>query len=123
MLEYFYGYKGGQSQEKKYWFMYIPDGYIVTNNVIKRCLEIEITLNNKKSTKPDYLVPKMDIAPAEKLMLTKCHHIALWQPDTAKVEMALKPYNSNVDSNSRLFLQKLRDPGAKRNYLFKPMQL
>ena len=53
ILEYFYGYKGGQSQEQVgtgSGVIISEDGYIVTNNhVIKGASEIEITLNNKKS--------------------------------------------------------------------------
>ena len=53
ILEYFYGYKGGQSQEQigtGSGVIISEDGYIVTNNhVIKDASEIEITLNNKKS--------------------------------------------------------------------------
>jgi S1-C subfamily serine protease len=54
MLEYYYGYKGGQTQEQVGTGsgVIISDGYIVTNNhVIKDASEIEITLNNKQSYK------------------------------------------------------------------------
>ena len=55
MLEYFYGYKGGQTQEQVgtgSGVIISEDGYIVTNNhVIKDASEIEITLNNRKSYK------------------------------------------------------------------------
>ena len=68
ILEYFYGYKGGQSQEQigtGSGVIISEDGYIVTNNhVIKDASEIEITLNNKKSY-PAKLIgtdSKMDIA-------------------------------------------------------------
>jgi S1-C subfamily serine protease len=53
MLEYYYGYKGGQTQEQVgtgSGVIISADGYIVTNNhVIKDASEIEITLNNKQS--------------------------------------------------------------------------
>jgi S1-C subfamily serine protease len=55
MLEYYYGYKGGQTQEQVgtgSGVIISADGYIVTNNhVIKDASEIEITLNNKQSYK------------------------------------------------------------------------
>ena len=68
ILEYFYGYKGGQSQEQVgtgSGVIISEDGYIVTNNhVIKDASEIEITLNNKKSYKAKLIGTdsKMDIA-------------------------------------------------------------
>lgn len=68
MLEFFYGYKGGQSQEQigtGSGVIISEDGYIVTNNhVIKGASEIEITLNNKKSYKAKIIGTdsKMDIA-------------------------------------------------------------
>jgi S1-C subfamily serine protease len=46
MLEYYYGYKGGQTQEQVGTGSGVisADGYIVTNNhVIKDASEIEIT--------------------------------------------------------------------------------
>lgn len=68
MLEFFYGYKGGQSQEQigtGSGVIISEDGYIVTNNhVVKGASEIEITLNNKKSYKAKLVGTdsKMDIA-------------------------------------------------------------
>ena len=68
ILEYFYGYRGGQSQEQVgtgSGVIISEDGYIVTNNhVIKDASEIEITLNNKKSYKARLIGTdsKMDIA-------------------------------------------------------------
>ena len=68
MLEYFYGYKGGQPQEQVgtgSGVIISADGYIVTNNhVVKDASEIEITLNNKKSYKAKLIGTdsKMDIA-------------------------------------------------------------
>ncbi|HTG64818.1 MAG TPA: Do family serine endopeptidase [Flavobacterium sp.] len=68
ILEFFYGYRGGQSQEQVgtgSGVIISEDGYIVTNNhVIKDASDIEITLNNKKSYKAKLIGTdsKMDIA-------------------------------------------------------------
>ncbi|OYX84156.1 MAG: serine protease, partial [Flavobacteriales bacterium 32-34-25] len=68
MLEFFYGYKGGQSQEQVgtgSGVIISEDGYIVTNNhVVRDASEIEITLNNRKSYKAKLIGTdsKMDIA-------------------------------------------------------------
>jgi len=68
MLEFFYGYRGGQAQEQVgtgSGVIISEDGYIVTNNhVVKDASEIEITLNNKKSYKAKLIGTdsKMDIA-------------------------------------------------------------
>jgi Do/DeqQ family serine protease len=68
MLEFFYGFNGGQQQEQVgtgSGVIISEDGYIVTNNhVVKDASEIEITLNNKKSYKAKLIGTdaKMDIA-------------------------------------------------------------
>jgi Do/DeqQ family serine protease len=68
MMEYFYGYKGGQQQEQVgtgSGVIISEDGYIVTNNhVIKDASDLEVTLNNKKSYKAKLIGTdsKMDIA-------------------------------------------------------------
>lgn len=68
IMEYFYGYKGGQQQEQVgtgSGVVISEDGYIVTNNhVIKDAQDIEITLNNRKSYKAKLIGTdaKMDIA-------------------------------------------------------------
>lgn len=68
MLEFFYGFNGGQQQEQVgtgSGVIISEDGYIVTNNhVIKDASEIEITLNNKKTYKAKLIGTdnKMDIA-------------------------------------------------------------
>lgn len=68
IMEFFYGYKGGQQQEQigtGSGVIISEDGYIVTNNhVIKDAQDIEITLNNKKSYKAKLIGTdaKMDIA-------------------------------------------------------------
>lgn len=68
IMEYFYGYRGGQQQEQVgtgSGVIISEDGYIVTNNhVIKDASDIEITLNNKKVYKAKLIGTdsKMDIA-------------------------------------------------------------
>ena len=68
MLEFFYGYNGGQQQEQVgtgSGVIISEDGYIVTNNhVVKDASDIEITLNNKKTYKAKLIGTdsKMDIA-------------------------------------------------------------
>ncbi len=68
MMEFFYGFNGGQQQEQVgtgSGVIISEDGYIVTNNhVVKDATEIEITLNNKKSYKAKLIGTdtKMDIA-------------------------------------------------------------
>lgn len=68
IMEFFYGYKGGQQQEQigtGSGVIISEDGYIVTNNhVIKDAQDIEITLNNRKSYKAKLIGTdaKMDIA-------------------------------------------------------------
>jgi len=68
ILEYFYGYKGGQTQAQigtGSGVIVSEDGYIVTNNhVIKGATQLEITLNDNR-TFPAKLIgtdSKMDIA-------------------------------------------------------------
>jgi S1-C subfamily serine protease len=83
MLEYYYGYKGGQTQEQVgtgSGVIISADGYIVTNNhVIKMPLKLK-SPNNKQSYKAKLIGTdsKMDIA-LLKLMLMKhpIHH--LWK--------------------------------------------
>ena len=68
MLEYFYGYRGGQQQQQVgtgSGVIISEDGYIVTNNhVIKDASDIEITLNDRRSYKAKLIGTdsKMDIA-------------------------------------------------------------
>ena len=68
IMEFFYGYGGGQQQEQVgtgSGVIISEDGYIVTNNhVIKDAQDIEITLNNKKTFKAKLIGTdsKMDIA-------------------------------------------------------------
>ncbi|HEX9979789.1 MAG TPA: trypsin-like peptidase domain-containing protein [Flavobacterium sp.] len=68
MMEFFYGYKGGQQQEQigtGSGVIISEDGYIVTNNhVVKDASDLEITLNNKKTYKAKLIGTdsKMDLA-------------------------------------------------------------
>ena len=103
ILEYIYGYKGGQSQEQVgtgSGVIISEDGYIVTNNhVIKDASEIEITLNNKKSYKAKLIGTdsKMDIALLKIDADEKLPYTAFANSDLVKVgEWVLavgNPYN------------------------------
>jgi Do/DeqQ family serine protease len=68
IMEYFYGYRGGQQQEQVgtgSGVIISEDGYIVTNNhVVQGASDLEITLNNKKVYKAKLIGTdsKMDIA-------------------------------------------------------------
>lgn len=68
LIEYFYGYRGGQQQAQigtGSGVIITEDGYIVTNNhVIQNASELEVTLNNNKSYKARLVGTdsKMDIA-------------------------------------------------------------
>ncbi|MES2747477.1 MAG: trypsin-like peptidase domain-containing protein [Bacteroidota bacterium] len=103
ILEYFYGYKGGQSQEQVgtgSGVIISEDGYIVTNNhVVKDASEIEITLNNKKSYKAKLIGTdsKMDIALLKIDADEKLPYTAFANSDLVKVgEWVLavgNPYN------------------------------
>ncbi|MEL1254170.1 trypsin-like peptidase domain-containing protein [Flavobacterium sp. DGU38] len=103
MMEFFYGYGGGQQQEQVgtgSGVIISEDGYIVTNNhVIKDASEIEITLNNKKSY-PAKLIgtdSKMDIALLKINSDEKLPYTAFANSDSVKVgEWVLavgNPYN------------------------------
>jgi serine protease Do len=68
IMEYFYGYRGGQQQEQigtGSGVIISEDGYIVTNNhVIQDASTLEVTLNNKRSYSAKLIGTdsKMDIA-------------------------------------------------------------
>lgn len=68
IMEFFYGYRGGQQQEQigtGSGVIISEDGYIVTNNhVVKDASDLEITLNNNKVYKAKMIGTdsKMDIA-------------------------------------------------------------
>lgn len=103
MLQYYYGYKGGQQQEQVgtgSGVIISEDGYIVTNNhVIKDASDIEITLNNRKSYTAKLIGTdsKMDIALLKIDADEKLPYTAFANSDNVKVgEWVLavgNPYN------------------------------
>jgi serine protease Do len=122
ILEYFYGYKGGQSQEQigtGSGVIISEDGYIVTNNhVVKDASEIEITLNNKKSYKAKLIGTdsKMDIALLKIDSDEKLAYSTFGDSDTVKVgEWVLavgNPYNLNSTVTAGIVSAKARNIGT-----------
>lgn len=122
MLEYFYGYKGGQAQEQigtGSGVIISEDGYIVTNNhVIKDASEIEITLNNKKSYKAKLIGTdsKMDIALLKINADEKLAYTAFANSDSVKIgEWVLavgNPYNLNSTVTAGIVSAKARNIGT-----------
>ena len=119
ILEYFYGYKGGQSQEQVgtgSGVIISEDGYIVTNNhVIKGASEIEITLNNKKSYVAKLIGTdsKMDIALLKIDTNEKLPYTVFANSDSVKVgEWVLavgNPYNLTSTVTAGIVSAKARD--------------
>jgi len=119
ILEYFYGYKGGQSQEQVgtgSGVIISEDGYIVTNNhVIKGASEIEITLNNKKTYQAKLIGTdsKMDIALLKIDANEKLPYTAFANSDSVKVgEWVLavgNPYNLTSTVTAGIVSAKARD--------------
>ncbi|SHH00000.1 Do/DeqQ family serine protease [Flavobacterium micromati] len=119
ILEYFYGYKGGQSQEQVgtgSGVIISEDGYIVTNNhVIKGASEIEITLNNKKTYQAKLIGTdsKMDIALLKIDVNEKLPYSAFANSDAVKVgEWVLavgNPYNLTSTVTAGIVSAKARD--------------
>lgn len=119
MLEFFYGYKGGQQQEQVgtgSGVIISEDGYIVTNNhVIKDASEIEITLNNKKTYKAKLIGTdsKMDIALLKIDADTKLEYTVFADSDNVKVgEWVLavgNPYNLNSTVTAGIVSAKARN--------------
>jgi Do/DeqQ family serine protease len=119
ILEYFYGYKGGQSQEQVgtgSGVIISEDGYIVTNNhVIKGASEIEITLNNKKSYQAKLIGTdsKMDIALLKIDTNEKLPYTVFANSDSVKVgEWVLavgNPYNLTSTVTAGIVSAKARD--------------
>ena len=103
MMEFFYGYNGGQQQEQigtGSGVIISEDGYIVTNNhVVKDASDIEITLNNKKTYTAKLVGTdsKMDIALLKINADEKLPYTAFADSDNVKVgEWVLavgNPYN------------------------------
>lgn len=122
MLEYFYGYKGGQSQEQVgtgSGVIISADGYIVTNNhVVKDASEIEITLNNKKSYKAKLIGTdsKMDIALLKIDADEKLPYSSFGNSDSVKVgEWVLavgNPYNLTSTVTAGIVSAKARNLGT-----------
>ena len=119
MLEFFYGYRGGQQQEQVgtgSGVIISEDGYIVTNNhVIKDASEIEITLNNKKTYKAKLVGTdsKMDIALLKIDADTKLDYTVFADSDNVKVgEWVLavgNPYNLNSTVTAGIVSAKARN--------------
>lgn len=123
MLEFFYGYKGGQSQEQVgtgSGVIISEDGYIVTNNhVVKDASEIEITLNNNKSYKAKLIGTdsKMDIALLKIDAKEKLPYTVFGNSDNVKVgEWVLavgNPYNLTSTVTAGIVSAKARNLGDK----------
>ncbi|MGA9638030.1 trypsin-like peptidase domain-containing protein [Flavobacterium sp.] len=121
MLEYFYGYKGGQSQEQigtGSGVIISEDGYIVTNNhVVKDASEIEITLNNKRSYTAKLIGTdsKMDIALLKIDAKEKLQYTTFGDSDNVKVgEWVLavgNPYNLTSTVTAGIVSAKARNLG------------
>lgn len=119
MMEFFYGYKGGQQQEQVgtgSGVIISEDGYIVTNNhVVKDASEIEITLNNKKTYKAKLVGTdsKMDIALLKIDADTKLDYTVFADSDNVKVgEWVLavgNPYNLNSTVTAGIVSAKARN--------------
>jgi len=122
MLEFFYGYRGGQAQEQVgtgSGVIISEDGYIVTNNhVVKDASEIEITLNNKKSYKAKLIGTdsKMDIALLKINADEKLPYTSFANSDDVKVgEWVLavgNPYNLTSTVTAGIVSAKARNLGT-----------
>ncbi|HJS01730.1 MAG TPA: Do family serine endopeptidase [Flavobacterium sp.] len=122
ILEYFYGYRGGQSQEQVgtgSGVIISEDGYIVTNNhVVKDASEIEITLNNKKSYKAKLIGTdsEMDIALLKIDADEKLPYTTFGNSDDVKVgEWVLavgNPYNLTSTVTAGIVSAKARNLGT-----------
>lgn len=119
ILEYFYGFKGGQSQEQigtGSGVIISEDGYIVTNNhVVKDATEIEITLNNKKSYKAKLIGTdsKMDVALLKINADEKLPYTAFANSDSVRIgEWVLavgNPYNLTSTVTAGIISAKARN--------------
>lgn len=123
ILEFFYGYKGGQQQTQVgsgSGVIISEDGYIVTNNhVVKDASEIEITLNNNKSYKAKLVGTdsKMDIALLKVDTNDKLPYATFGDSDNVKVgEWVLavgNPYNLNSTVTAGIVSAKARNLGSE----------
>jgi len=121
MLEFFYGYRGGQQQEQVgtgSGVIISQDGYIVTNNhVIQDASDLEVTLNNKKVYKAKVVGTdsKMDIALLKIDADEKLPYTTFANSDNVKVgEWVLaigNPYNLNSTVTAGIVSAKARNLG------------
>ena len=119
IMEYFYGYRGGQQQEQigtGSGVIISEDGYIVTNNhVIQDAQSLEVTLNNKRSYKAKLIGTdsKMDIALLKIDTDEKLPYSAFADSDNVKVgEWVLavgNPYNLTSTVTAGIVSAKARD--------------
>ena len=119
ILEYYYGYRGGQQQEQigtGSGVIISEDGYIVTNNhVIKDAQNLEITLNNGKSYKAKLIGTdeKMDISLIKIDADEKLPYSTFADSDNVKVgEWVLavgNPYNLNSTVTAGIVSAKARN--------------
>lgn len=119
ILEYYYGYRGGQQQEQigtGSGVIISEDGYIVTNNhVIKDAQNIEITLNTGKSYKAKLIGTddKMDISLLKIDADEKLPYSTFADSDNVKVgEWVLavgNPYNLNSTVTAGIVSAKARN--------------
>ncbi len=119
IMEYFYGYRGGQQQEQVgtgSGVIISEDGYIVTNNhVIKDASELEITLNNNKTFMAKVIGTdsKMDIALLKIDTDEKLPYSTFADSDNVKVgEWVLavgNPYNLNSTVTAGIVSAKARN--------------
>jgi len=119
IMEYFYGYGGGQQQEQigtGSGVIISEDGYIVTNNhVIKDASDLEITLNNNKTFTAKLIGTdsKMDIALLKIDTNEKLPYSTFADSDNEKVgEWVLavgNPYNLNSTVTAGIVSAKARN--------------
>ncbi|HEU4495551.1 MAG TPA: Do family serine endopeptidase [Flavobacterium sp.] len=123
MLEYFYGYRGGQQQAQVgtgSGVIISEDGYIVTNNhVVQDASELEVTLNNKDTYKAKLIGTdsKMDIALLKIDAGSKLPYAVFGDSDSVKVgEWVLavgNPYNLTSTVTAGIVSAKARNLDQK----------
>lgn len=119
IMEFFYGYKGGQQQQQigtGSGVIISEDGYIVTNNhVVNGAEEIEVTLNNNETYKAKLIGfdSKMDIALLKIEAEKKLSYAVFSDSDQIKVgEWVLavgNPYNLNSTVTAGIISAKARN--------------